>query len=276
MPLCSSESILLSKEQLLITGDFNIHIDAVDDPDSLKLLDLLESVGLRQHVSQPTHVHGHTLDLIITRWSVQIIQDSPQTDRFISDHASLLCKLLQDKPAVTTKKVTYRRLKSVDLDSLKADLAASGLCQEQSDELTNVTPDGVDALLRNYNKTLSRMTNCHAPLKTKTLRARPRVPWYNADIDAAKRIRRKAERRWRKTKSLSDLIIFKSKKNHVTHLMNQARRAFYTNFIDENSADQGRLFRATKKLLLRKDELSFPDYHDKTTKWMIEYPLHLK
>lgn len=120
------------------------------------------------------------------------------------------------------------------------------------------------------------MTNCHAPLKTKTLRARPRVPWYNADIDAAKRIRRKAERRWRKTKSLSDLIIFKSKKNHVTHLMNQARRAFYTNFIDENSADQGRLFRATKKLLLRKDELSFPDYHDKTTKWMIEYPLHLK
>ena len=65
------ESILLSKEQLLITGDFNIHIDAIDDPDSLKLLDLLESVGLGQHVSQPTHVHRHTLDLIITRWSDQ-------------------------------------------------------------------------------------------------------------------------------------------------------------------------------------------------------------
>ena len=45
------ESILLSKEQLLITGDFNIHIDAIDDRYSLKLLDLLESVGLRQHVS---------------------------------------------------------------------------------------------------------------------------------------------------------------------------------------------------------------------------------
>ena len=33
-------------------------------------------------------------------------------------------------------------------------------------ELTNVTLEGVDALLRNYNKTMSRMTNCHAPLKT--------------------------------------------------------------------------------------------------------------
>jgi len=46
--------------------------------------------------------------------------------------------------------------------------------------------------------------------------------------------------------------------------MTQARQVFYTNFIDENSVDQGRLFRATKRLLARTDELSFPDYHDKT------------
>ena len=258
------ESILLPKEQLLITGDFNIHVDVVDNPDSLKLLDLLESVGLQQHVTQPTHVHGHTLDLIITRHSDQIVQDPPQTDRFISEHASLLCKLLHAKPAVTTNVVTYRKLKSVDLDSLKNDLAACGLCQDQSEELSHLTPEGVDALLHNYNSTLSRLINRHAPLKKKTLRARPRVPWYNADIDSAKRIRRKGERRWRKSKLLSDLTIFKSRKNHVTHLMNQARQAFYTNFIDENSADQGRLFQATKKLLTRNDYLSFPEYHDKT------------
>lgn len=77
----------------MITGDFNIHVDCVaDDPDSIKLLDLLESVGLRQHVTQPTHIHGHTLDLLITRWSDQIIKDPPYVDRVISDHVSLLCK----------------------------------------------------------------------------------------------------------------------------------------------------------------------------------------
>ena len=172
----------------------------------------MESVGLRQHVTQPTHVHGHTLDLIITRHSDQIVQDPPQIDRFISDHASLLCKLLHDKAAVTTNVVTYRKLKSVDLDSLKDDLAAYGLCQDQSEESSHLTPEGVDALLRNYNSILSRMINRYAPLKKKTLRARPRVPWYNADIDSAKRLRRKAERRWRKSKLLSDLNIFKSRK----------------------------------------------------------------
>ena len=46
--------------------------------------------------------------------------------------------------------------------------------------------------------------------------------------------------------------------------MNQARQAFYTNFIDENSTDHKRLFRATKQLLAKKEELSFPNYQDKS------------
>lgn len=110
---------------------------------------------------------------------------------------------------MTTNKLTYRKLKSVDLDSLKNDVATSGLCQELPDELTDLMLEGVDVLVRNYNSTLSRSTNCHAPLKTNTLRARPRVPWYNAEIDTAKRKRWKAERTWRKTKLPSDLIILK-------------------------------------------------------------------
>jgi len=46
--------------------------------------------------------------------------------------------------------------------------------------------------------------------------------------------------------------------------MNQARQFFYTNFIDENSTDQGRLFRATKQLLANKEELSITNYQDKS------------
>ena len=57
------ESTLLSKEQILIVRDFNIHIDNINDPDAVKLLDFLESFGL-QHVTRSTHTHGHILDLI--------------------------------------------------------------------------------------------------------------------------------------------------------------------------------------------------------------------
>ena len=56
------------------------------------------------------------------------------------------------------------------------------------------------ALVRRYNTTLSKVIDCHAPLKTKTVKVRPAVPWYNDDIKAAKRLRRKAERTWRRTR----------------------------------------------------------------------------
>lgn len=84
------ESLLLCKERLLICGDFNIHVDSVDDPDSVKFRDLLESVGLRQHVKKSTHNNGHILDLIITRFTDSTICKEPQVDRFISDHASVM------------------------------------------------------------------------------------------------------------------------------------------------------------------------------------------
>ncbi len=85
----------------MITGDFNIHVDAADQSDVCTFLDLLESLSLVQHVTQPTHVDGHILDLIITRSSDNIIQDPPYVDRFISDHASVLCNLREFKAAIT-------------------------------------------------------------------------------------------------------------------------------------------------------------------------------
>jgi len=43
------ESTILSKEPLIVVGDYNIHVDVPNDTDALKLLDLLESLGLGQH-----------------------------------------------------------------------------------------------------------------------------------------------------------------------------------------------------------------------------------
>ena len=83
------ELIILSSEPLLITGDFNIHVDVVGNPVSAKFLDLLEAMDLRQHVATPTHQSGHTLDLIITRQCDALVKDPPVSDYHISDHWSV-------------------------------------------------------------------------------------------------------------------------------------------------------------------------------------------
>ena len=67
------ETVILEPEPLLICGDFNIHVDIVDNRDTIAFLDLLESMALKQHVNFATHEHGHILDLIISRLSDSIM-----------------------------------------------------------------------------------------------------------------------------------------------------------------------------------------------------------
>ena len=162
-------SIVLCQEQLLISGDFDIHVDNAEDTDARKLIDLLESDGLQQHVTSPTHKHDHTLDLIITRQSDQLLGNTPRISRYISDHATVLCSIRCDKPPLSVRKVSYRKLHSVNVVSLNEDLATSELCQNPSDDLQE--------LVSSYNNTLMAALDKHAPLMTRTIVQRARVPW---------------------------------------------------------------------------------------------------
>ena len=122
-------------------------MDDAGDTDSIKLLDLLESYGLQQQVTGPTHSPDHTLDLIITRQPAdQLLKNSPRVGRFISDHAAVLCSIHSTKPSLTARKVSYRKLKSVNIDSLNEDLATSELCQNSSDDLEELVTSDNDTL----------------------------------------------------------------------------------------------------------------------------------
>ena len=108
------ESIVLSPEPLLVTGDMNIHVDDTNDTDAVKFLDLLESMGMTQHVNTPTHRAGHTLDLMITREFDCMIHSEPSSLIFYSDHCMVLAELSLHKPALTVKKVSCRKIKDIN------------------------------------------------------------------------------------------------------------------------------------------------------------------
>ena len=52
---------------LLMLGDFNFHVDIPTRTDVQAFLGAASSAGLHQHVTGPTHIHGHTLDLDFSR-----------------------------------------------------------------------------------------------------------------------------------------------------------------------------------------------------------------
>ncbi len=55
---------MLAADRVLIVGDFNIHVDNEKDALESAFIDILNSIGVRQHISGPTHSRNHTLDLI--------------------------------------------------------------------------------------------------------------------------------------------------------------------------------------------------------------------
>ena len=48
---------------LIILGHFNISIENVSNPDTVIFNDTKAAFGLQQHVQEPTHKMGNTLDL---------------------------------------------------------------------------------------------------------------------------------------------------------------------------------------------------------------------
>ena len=61
------KDIVLCPEMVLISGDFNFHLD-----DTIKFNEMLEAFGLKQHVSTQTYSSNHILDLLITRSTTDI------------------------------------------------------------------------------------------------------------------------------------------------------------------------------------------------------------
>ena len=89
------------QEELLIVGDFNIHVDSSNN-ESQSFLDILNANGLIQHVKSSTHQKRHILDLVITREHSHLLKRPPVV--FISgvsdvksssslDHFAVLCYL---------------------------------------------------------------------------------------------------------------------------------------------------------------------------------------
>ena len=108
----------------------------------------------------------------------------------------VFCQLQLDRVPRINSKVSYRNVAAINLDALWKDLSNSILCE-------NMESFDLNELVNCYNKTLNSILDQYAPLKTKTVTKRPIVPWFNEQVKAAKRQRRKAEKKWRRTNFLS-------------------------------------------------------------------------
>ena len=248
------DSLINTTGRLLIVGDFNIHVDSSLDVYGDRLKTLLYSLHLDQHIKQPTHEHGHILDLVITRSDDDLLAQHSVLPPALSDHFPIICKLRAKKQNSIQNTVSFRKLKHIDVHSFVKDLTESDLCKYPSDE--------INILVQQYNSTLSAILDKHAPIITKTITIRPYSPWFNDDIKLAKTERRRLERRWRKSKSSVDLERYKVSYRRVMELCLEAKTAYFKNKINACSGDQKAIFKISDNLLFRKKNNILPTFSD--------------
>ncbi|XP_057191232.1 uncharacterized protein LOC130555221 [Triplophysa rosa] len=255
--------LVLAADRLLVVGDFNIHVDNVTDALGMAFKDTLNSMGISQHVSGPTHLRNHTLDLILSYGinvdDVKILQQSED----ISDHYLVLCLLHWPTAANKTHCYKYgRTITSTTKDAFLDNLP------ELSQIMRNNVED-LDITTENFNSTFSVTLDKVAPLRLKKIKNGSPTPWYNEHTQALKKAARKMERNFKKTKLEVFRTAWKDSIRKYRKALITSRSAYFSSLIEENQHNPRFLFNTVAKLTKNKSSVtSDPVYQHSSDEFM--------
>ena len=131
------EVLATTPSKLLIVADFNIHIDDLTNQVSRKFTSVTDSFDLLPHVDQPTHVGGHSLDVVLSRSADNTVIDCFLSDA-VSDHWAVHWLVKAHRPVRPTKSVQFRKLNSIDGDAFRSDLASLTLVTDPANDFNTL------------------------------------------------------------------------------------------------------------------------------------------
>ena len=242
------DSLLNLPGKLIIAGDFNIHVENIGDPDSVKFATILRSHGLVQHVQSSTHVHGGTLDLVLTREkevdSLEVCGVRCQPTVTTSDHylVSFTCTFTHQRGPQRIIK-TGRKVKEIDIDCFKDDLLQSDISNPEK----FVDCETAATL---YQQELRRILDIHAPVLEFNVTP-GQSKWMNTACQAARTKRRKAERDHKRLNTELSKEAHKKAYKHANALINTTRNAYYKDRLEATTGNKKETYKIVNQLMDR-------------------------
>ena len=83
---------IITKSEIIITGDINIHLDVSADSHTRRFTEILESCDLHQYINVTTHYKRHTLDILVSKDTRELICDVDVVDIGLCDNDGNLVK----------------------------------------------------------------------------------------------------------------------------------------------------------------------------------------
>ncbi|ESO12279.1 hypothetical protein HELRODRAFT_158761 [Helobdella robusta] len=112
---------------IILMGDFNVHVERMDDPHTIRLLEIFDMFDLVNHVKGKTHSHGGTLDLIVSSRSFPVAEISIHPSEVYSDHGCIVAKITIPRSCGNFVKKLARSWKDLDEDQFKESILKSAI-----------------------------------------------------------------------------------------------------------------------------------------------------
>ena len=246
------EVLSVMPEDFVLSGDVNFHLETCDYQVEL-LRQLWESFQLTQHVHGPTHKLGHTLDLVLVRDGSMKITDVLAEDVQLSDHFMISFALGVEVLKHKEKTITYRNFNSIDNVHFSTQLKL---------KLESIMQGNFGERVHNYNCTMKNMVNEFAPLQTKVIKVVPNAPWFDSEYRELRKARRKAEKKYKRTKLQSDKEVFVSLRKQTTNMAIVKKRSHCSEKIKKCQGTKA-LFGCVNELLDLKKPSVLPTHESK-------------
>ncbi|XP_072033365.1 uncharacterized protein [Amphiura filiformis] len=211
---------------------------------------------LNQHVCSPTHKKGHTLDLLVTRKTNELVTDVSVHRGLPSDHSAVKCLVRIVRPPASRQRVRSRKVREVDIGMIRKDISSALL--PNSDTSNDILK--VDILTDQFNSKLRKIIDSHAPVTERTVILRPHAPWYCDALRNAKQEKRRRERKYKATGLTVHRELYKEQCETYHDLLNSAKTMYHRDQISD--AEPRDLFRVVDTLTKPKSSITLPAHDD--------------
>ena len=168
-----------------------------------------------------------------------------------SDHYIVHYTLTTLSKLIEFKRISYRKTKDISIDHLK-------------NEINLALPPNHDhnspgIIVHNYNKALIKVMDKLAPVKTKTVSNKPKLPWFNDNLACEIRKRKWLEKMWHKERTnINNYHWFYTQHCGVSNMLSFAKKDFCKTSLNENKYNYKKCFGICNTLLGRNQELPLP------------------
>ena len=211
--------------------------------DARDLVQLFTSYQFTQLIKTPTRITARSQTLLdhIYTTDKDKVRTSGVMQCSISDHSLIYLIRRSKKQRGPSKIIHFRNFKSYSSDNFQSDLQSVSW----DDVNTSLT---VDDAYKSFITTLKKVSDRHAPLTTRRVRAAT-LPWLTSDIRDMMRTRDYHHKRAQKTKDPLDWSVYRDLRNKTTKLIRDSKRDYYSDVIDTNKKDSGKLWKTLKSAI---------------------------